>query len=372
MTIKIGLLLAELQGEEAEWARIWRNCFEQAVANDRDTTQPVEAVVRNVNGLPWGSAHECIEAWRELTDEGCLAILGPSNADNGRSVRTIANELKVPTFVYGCSHQLASEHTWSSSWGSAPVDALLAMSWVAKQGYRRAVVINDGAWHAREWLDYLQLGARRFGVQIVGTHTVPLYTGFEGHLERQIEDARVGVERLRDQPADVLIMACSVAAGRTAEVIHESGWDIPKIKAGAAFGGFAAWEGWVGTAIYDEANPEYRAWVTDYEQRYGPSPVGSMLDMTLSFADSVRVLLEGIREAPIHNREGLKEGLERVKVLPALAGGPGTVLSSGPHDHRIHKGRDSSVLQRYVGPGPADFVFEGYFDPSPAPVATPA
>jgi hypothetical protein len=159
-------------------------------------------------------------------------------------------------------------------------------------------------------------------------------------------------------------MACSVAAGAAALAVHESGWDIPRIKAGAAFGGTPEWVGWVGTAIYDEANPRYIAWRDAYAARFGTAPTGSLLDMALSFTDAVRAVLSGVRLAPIHNRDGVKEGLERVKMLPAVAGGPTTVVMFGPHDHRGYKGRDSSVIHRYVGPGPTDFIFEGYFDSS--------
>ena len=86
MTVKIGLLLAELQGQEAEWAQVWRNCIQLAVENDQDLVQPIETVERNVNGLPWGSAHEVTQALRELEAEGVLAVLGPSNADTCNSV----------------------------------------------------------------------------------------------------------------------------------------------------------------------------------------------------------------------------------------------------------------------------------------------
>lgn len=364
MSIKVGLVLAELQGGEGPWYEIWRNCLEMCLSDAEASgqlVQPVELIWENVNGLPWGSAHEVTEAWKRLRDEGVIAILGPSNADNGMSIRSVANESRVPTFVFGCSHELASDWTFSASWGSAPVDAMLAMNWVASHRYERAVVLADRAWHATEWIDFLNVAARRYGIQIVGAERIEL---FSSGFEPQFADARTRVERLQRLEADVLVMACSVAAGAGALAVHEAGWDLAKVKAGAAFGGSPEWEGWVGTAIYDEANERYASWRREYTSRFGAAPVGSLLDMALSFTDSVRALIAGIQLAPIHNREGLRVGLERVKMLPAAAGGPTTMVMFGPHDHRGYKGRDSSVLQRYVGPGPADFVFEGYFDTS--------
>jgi ABC-type branched-subunit amino acid transport system substrate-binding protein len=376
VTIRIGLLLAELRGERSapagtssgpttgssSWFDIWHNCFQMAVDDaTRSGTllQPVEPVLENVNGLPWGSGEEVVAAWRRLEEAGVLAILGPSNADNCMSIRDTANRHEVPTFVFGCSHQLASYWTFSPSWGSAPVDAILALNWVASRGYRRVAILADTAWHGNEWIEYLNAGARRYGLSIVGTERIELYA--QGQ-DPQLEDARRRVARLQESPADVLVMACSVAANAGAVAVHEAGWDIPRIKAGSAFGGSPEWVGWVGTALFDESNPTFVAWRKAYEANFGASPTGSLLDMALSFTDGVRLLLEGIRLAPIHNRKGLHEGLEKTKLLAAAAGGPTTVAGFGPHDHRAYKGRDTSVLQRYVGPHAGDFEFEGYFD----------
>jgi hypothetical protein len=364
VSIRIGLLLGELQGSRGPWYDIWNNCLQLCISEARESgelVQPVDLIWENVNGLPWGSAHEVVVAWERLRDAGAIAILGPSNADNCMSIRSVANESRVPTFVFGCSHQLASEWTFSPSWGSAPVDAMLAMNWVASRGYRRAVVLADRAWHATEWLEFLDVAARRYSVQLVGTERIELFS--EG-LAPQLADARARVKRLQNLEADVLVMACSVAAGAAALAVKEADWEIPKVKAGAAFGGAPEWEGWVGTAIYDEANPRYVDWRDAYSSSFGAAPTGSLLDMALSFTDALRALIVGIQLAPIHNRHGLKDGLERVKMLPAVAGGPTTMVTFGPHDHRAYKGRDSSVLQRYVGPGAGDFEFEGYFDSS--------
>jgi hypothetical protein len=83
--------------------------------------------------------------------------------------------------------------------------------------------------------------------------------------------------------------------------------------------------------------------------------------MAIAVYDGSRALLEGVSLAPIMTTEGIRAGLERVKLLPASTGGPSSVLSFGPYDHRGFKGRDLSVLRRQVGKGRNQCQFEGYY-----------
>jgi hypothetical protein len=47
------------------------------------------------------------------------------------------------------------------------------------------------------------------------------------------------------------------------------------------------------------------------------------------------------------SREGLRQGLEQVRRLPATAGGPGNMISFGPYDHRGYKG-DYIVMRQIL------------------------
>ena len=44
--------------------------------------RPIEIVVREVDGMPKGTVKAVIDAYEELVDEGCLAVIGPSIVDN--------------------------------------------------------------------------------------------------------------------------------------------------------------------------------------------------------------------------------------------------------------------------------------------------
>ena len=64
--------------------------------------------------------------------------------------------------------------------------------------------------------------------------------------------------------------------------------------------------------------------------------------------DLGRLLAEGLARAPERTREGVKDGLEQVKWLPAAEGHEGTLLGFGNHDRGALHGR-YLVLRQWSG-----------------------
>jgi branched-chain amino acid transport system substrate-binding protein len=86
---------------------------------------------------------------------------------------------------------------------------------------------------------------------------------------------------------------------------------------------------------------------TGFLQRYvkrfgGAPPVGCY---PAHLYDLGRAVAEGLAFARPVTPEGLRRGLEQVRMLPATMGGPGTVIGFGPSDHRGYKGADYLVLR---------------------------
>jgi len=368
MATKIGILVGEETADRgSDWAQVWSNCFELALDDaleHRLLDQPVELVIRSVEGLPTGSQHHVVEAWGELESEGVLAILGPSNADNGMAVQQTANAGQVVTIVFGCSEQLASEWTFSVPWGAAPEDCFYSMSWARQQGHRRVAALWDSAWHGLEWFQYARIAARRFDMDIVGDVRIPALVMNEADRDHQVQQARHGLERLQSLEPDALVMMTSHGSIPFATALKDMGWDIPRVIAGGSFGAArlvpALFEGWVGTCLWDDDNPTSARFLSRYTDRFGERP---REDMAIAVHDGCRALLEGISLAPIMTRAGVRTGLEQVKLLPASTGGPGSVLSFGPHDHRGYKGRNISIMRRQSTSDVGGCVFESYYEP---------
>jgi hypothetical protein len=62
--------------------------------------------------------------------------------------------------------------------------------------------------------------------------------------------------------------------------------------------------------------------------------------------DLGRLVAEGLARAPERTRDGVKEGLEQIKWLPAAEGHDGTLLGFGKHDRGALHGR-YLVLRRW-------------------------
>jgi branched-chain amino acid transport system substrate-binding protein len=81
--------------------------------------RPIQMVFREVNGLPLGSVKSVIDAYRELVDEGCLVIFGPSTTDNAVPTReAIENRYKVPAVSVTGTDDWLGEWTFSFPMGS--------------------------------------------------------------------------------------------------------------------------------------------------------------------------------------------------------------------------------------------------------------
>jgi hypothetical protein len=118
----------------------------------------------------------------------------------------------------------------------------------------------------------------------------------------------------------------------------------------------AALEGWHGIDQMCEANPMLQPLFDRVAARLGKRRDHTVT--ALSY-DTARLIAEGIARANLLTPTGLKEGLEKVRMLPAANGGPRTHMSLGPYDHKAYKG-DWLVIRRIEG---GKTVFVGLHEP---------
>jgi hypothetical protein len=89
--------------------------------------------------------------------------------------------------------------------------------------------------------------------------------------------------------------------------------------------------GWTGLDQYDEGNLVGQRFLDRYEQASGRRPQYCVPVMN---RDIATVLLHAFADAHPLTPRGVKEALERVKMLPAAGGAPGTRLSFGKWTRR--------------------------------------
>ena len=131
--------------------------------------------------------------------------------------------------------------------------------------------------------------------------------------------------------------------------LEQLGWDPPRYM-GTAFQNawinpvmWRAILGWTGLDQYDEGNPVGQEFLDRYEAAYGRRPQYCVPVMNRDFAT---VLLHAFADAHPLTPRGVKEALERVKMIPAAGGAPGTRLSFGKWTRRGWMGAGYLVARR--------------------------
>jgi branched-chain amino acid transport system substrate-binding protein len=326
--ILIGLLYDFPQGDGGE-------SFEEAVRLGIDEVatggridRPIEFVRRHAHGLPAGTEHDMVQAFRELEAAGVLLIIGPSISDNGLIVRPLADAARLPCINYTGGERTRSEFMFHYQIGSLEEEPAILAARLAQRGLRRAAVIADRSPVGARYTECFEEARAGLGLDVSGTAAI-------SPLSEDVGDV---VARLRDTEPDALVyLGLGVASRAVALALRDAGWDIPVVANSALmFGyvrpdwrdGFAGWEYLDGIADDNEVRRQLR----EKSKRAAAGPVGC------GAYDMGRLVAEAIARAHHLTRAGLKEGLERVKQLRAASGVAGTTMGFGTYDHAALKG----------------------------------
>ncbi len=302
---------------------VFRGGYESGVID-----RPVEVVYRTVQGLPRGNTKVVVDAFGELVEEGCVAVIGPNISDNAVTVRPeVERQFRVPAIsVCGSEHWLG-EWTFLLNNGSMTDEPILWAHLMAKSGQMTAGVLVERSYIGPEYLKNFRRAAQFEGIQIVAEEAIA-QTG---------QDISAAVAALHEAGASAIVH-CGFGLG-VAEInaaLTELDWDPPRYMGTAFETGFNehlwdAYQGWIGLEQYDEGNPVGQQFLDEYEAAYGWRPE---YFNALLWRDCAMALLYAFADAAPLSPMGVKESLERVKMLPAASGSAGTRISFGPWLHR--------------------------------------
>lgn len=327
--VLVGLLFDFPQGDGGE-------SFEEAVRIGIDEVaatgridRPVEFLHRHARGLPSGTEHDMVQAFRELDAAGVVVVLGPSISDNGLIVRPLADAAALPCINYTGGERTRSEFMFHYQIGALEEEPAVLAARLAERGLRRCAVIHDRSPVGARYAECFEEARVGHGLDVVGSAAIsPL-----------AEDVRGVVDRLRAAGPDALVyLGLGVASRAVAVALTDAGWEVPVVANSALmFGyarpdwrdGFAGWEYLDGVAD----DNRMRARLRERSKRAAASPIGC------AAYDMGRLVGEAIARSHHLTRAGLKEGLERVKQLPATSGVDGTTIGFGTYDHAALKGQ---------------------------------
>jgi ABC-type branched-subunit amino acid transport system substrate-binding protein len=300
--------------------------------------RPVELVPRQAPGLPAGTAHGVEEAFRELASTGVLAALGPSISDNGLVVKPLADACGLPCINYTGGEITRSQYMFHYQVGSLEEEPAVLAEHLAARSLLSAAVIHDHSPVGRRYAEFFAESCGRVGVEVAGSASISPLS----------EDASSAVSRLRrGDPAVLVYLGLGMAARAVALAHAEESWDVPVVANSSLMFGYArpewreAWEGWVYVDNLSDDN-RVRAALRERSKRAAAGPIG------VAAYDLGRLVGEAVARSAHLTRDGMKEGLERVKRLPAASGTDGTIMGFGAWDHAALKGT-YLVLRQWQG-----------------------
>jgi ABC-type branched-subunit amino acid transport system substrate-binding protein len=280
-------------------------------------------------GLPSGTAAKVERAFRDLVDQDVLLIVGPAIGDNALVATPLAEQHRVPTINWAGAERARGHYMFHLQVGSHEDESIVLARHVAALGLGRVGVVYDRSPIGRRHLLYLQSEADIIGLHIASAIGVaPL-----------AEDATVQVEEIMDAGVDALLyLGLGLAAPAVARALSDRGWSGPRLMNTAGirghYGDFASViDGWIYVDMYSDENRT----LAGLRERFDIPPARSLA--AANGYDLGRLVAEGLARAPERTRDGVVEGLEQIKWLPAAEGQEGTTLGFGIRDRGALHGR---------------------------------
>ncbi|WP_051289219.1 ABC transporter substrate-binding protein [Mycobacterium sp. URHD0025] len=305
--------------------------------------RPVEFVVRAVQGLPQGSFRAVRAAFDELIEQDVLVIFGPWVSENGVALRRYVEDLaEIPIITMAASESMLGEWVFGLPAGSMEEEPIIMATVAALDGCRRVGLAFEDSLIGREYLRTTREACRDAGLTITAEVAIP-------QLERE---KRTAVAVLAaDKPDAIMHVGFGLGIIGMNAALSDVGWMPPRYTTTAfEFAATGQWwreqlAGWIGLDQYDERNPTGQAFLDRFEQAYGRRPE---YFFPLYTYDVGRLMMTALATARPLTGPAVKEALERIKMLPAATGAPGTRMRFGKFIRHGWVGSEFLVARRVL------------------------
>lgn len=338
-TIRVGVLNDMADRGDAGDVTEWLEREVEALRTRGRIQAPVEFVHAYGLGLPSGTAEAIEQAYQELAKQDVLLIVGPGIGDNAMIATPLAERMRVPTINWSGAERARGKYMFQLQVGSHEDESLVIARHLAQGGAKRIGVVYDVSPLGTRHLKYLEDEAAVLGLELVAREGIsPLATA----ADEAVSTALAG------EPDAFVYLGEGVSGAAVAEAVHAAGWNGPRMmNTGAPGIGTQEWatrcEGWTYIDMHSDANRTLRALCKARD--VAPEDMAA----AARGHDLGRLVAEGIARAHGHTREGLRNGLEQVKWLPAAEGEEGTLLGFGVQDRGALHGRFLVVRQWQSG-----------------------
>jgi branched-chain amino acid transport system substrate-binding protein len=349
--VKVGLLMDIISDPEGKSTRppdmidAMRMVFDDAVESGV-LDRPIEVVFGQAQGLPRGSVKAVIDEFGRLVDQGCVIVLGPQISENTSAVReAIEERFRVPAITMAGSDKWLGEWTFNLCNGSMSDEPAFIAQICKRNGHKRIGVVVERSTIGQEYLGFFRHFCEMEGLDIVA----------ETVVAQNSIDGRAAVAHLKAADCDSVVhWGFGYGLFGFNDALAEIGWNPPRYCGTAFECGYGSEElrhhylGWVGLEQYDEENPVAKAFLDRFETRYGRRPGYYMPPLAHDLANCC---VQAIANAAPLSPRGVKEALERVKMMPAASGSPGTRISFGQWTRRGWMGAGYLTARSFTGDG---------------------
>jgi len=339
--IKIGVLIDLDMGTKDDFLATLRFAFDEAY-EQRIITRTVELIVKEAIGLPRLAAKNTVDGFRDLVSQGVLCTIGPLITDNSLALAPVINQLGVPAVTWTGTDRYFGEYCFNLGNGGLAEEAAIMAAWIRRSGYRTVGMIHEISPGGIEYASNFRYYAAGAGLDVL----------IEAYTTQVPDDLEAVLCKIRDQQPDCLAyLGYGYPTILMRPMFERLTWHPPRIMTSAFQFCYAkpewmsALEGWYGIDQMCEDNPRLKPALDRVAAHLGKRRDHTVT--ALSY-DTARLIVEGIARANLLTPLGLKDGLEKVRMLPAINGGPRTHMSLGPYDHKAYKG-DWLVIRKIEG-----------------------
>lgn len=313
--------------------------------------RPVEFVVRAVQGLPNGCFRAVRDAFYELVEADALVIFGPWVSENGVALRRYVEDLaQVPIITMAASESMLGEWVFGLPAGSMEEEPIIMATVAALDGCRTVGLAFEDSLIGREYLRTTREACRDAELTITAEVAIP-----------QVEsDKRAAMSTLAEgEPDAIMHVGFGLGIIGMNAALEGIGWMPPRYTTTAfEFAATAPWwreqlAGWIGLDQYDERNQTGQAFLDRFERAYGRRPD---YFFPLYCYDVARLMMTALARARPLTGPAVKEALERIKMLPAATGAPGTRLRFGKFIRHGWVGSEFLVVRRVLPDGSASVL----------------
>jgi ABC-type branched-subunit amino acid transport system substrate-binding protein len=308
-----------------------------------DLERPVELVVRAVQGLPKGSFRNVRDAFFELVEEDVQVIFGPWVSENAVALAPhVERVADVACITMAASESLLGEWFFGLPAGSMEEEPIIMATIAHLDGCRTVGIAFEDSLIGTEYLRTTRAACKDVGLRITAEVPIP-----QVEADKQVAMAVLA----EDRPDGILHVGFGLGIPGMNAALEAIGWVPPRYTTTAfEFCANSQWwrdqmTGWIGLDQYDERNQVGQDFLDRYEAVHGDRPA---YYFPLYCYDVGRLMAMALAGARPLTGPGVKDALERIKMVPAACGAPGTRLRFGKHIRHGWMGSEFLVARRVL------------------------